>query len=133
MSARRRHRPLLRLFFGLWFLTLGAGPTVAAEKPNILFLLTDDQGYGDLSCHGNPGRSGSDAPGNTYFEPVLLHNGTFEKTAGYCTDVFFAQALRWVESVKGRQPFFCYLPTNAPHAPLQVRPQDEQRYAGRVQ
>src|SRR5205814_5979514 len=59
--------------------------------------------------------------------------GTFEKTAGYCTDVFFAQALRWVESVKGRQPFFCYLPTNAPHAPLQVRPQDEQRYAGRVQ
>lgn len=24
-----------------------------ATKPNILIILTDDQGYGDLSCHGN--------------------------------------------------------------------------------
>lgn len=29
-------------------------PAVAAEKPNVLIVLVDDQGYGDLSCHGNP-------------------------------------------------------------------------------
>jgi arylsulfatase len=30
-------------------------PAQAAEKPpNVLIILTDDQGYGDLSCHGNP-------------------------------------------------------------------------------
>lgn len=26
----------------------------AARPPNIVFVLTDDQGYGDLACHGNP-------------------------------------------------------------------------------
>src|SRR6187401_3412452 len=28
-------------------------PAVAADKPNILIVLTDDQGWGDLSVHGN--------------------------------------------------------------------------------
>ena len=78
-----------------------------------------------------PGSCG-DAPGNTYFDPAILHNGRFEKTKGYCTDVFFGQATKWIESVKGKQPFFCYLATNAPHAPLQVRPEDEKRYADKV-
>ena len=27
---------------------------VAAAKPNVVLVITDDQGYGDLSCHGNP-------------------------------------------------------------------------------
>ena len=27
---------------------------IATDKPNIIFILTDDQGYGDLEAHGNP-------------------------------------------------------------------------------
>lgn len=37
--------------------TLAAGiyaAAPAAEQPNVIVIVTDDQGYGDLSCHGNP-------------------------------------------------------------------------------
>ncbi len=34
-------------------LPLLAGATVAAEKPNVVLIMTDDQGWGDLRSHGN--------------------------------------------------------------------------------
>ena len=33
-------------------ITLASG--AFAKHPNVVFVITDDQGYGDLSCHGNP-------------------------------------------------------------------------------
>lgn len=201
-----------------------------AAKPNVLLIMTDDQGYGDLACHGNPviktpnidqlhkqsvrltnfhvdptcsptrsalmtgryssrtgvwhtimGRSilrrdevtmadvfaangyrtgifgkwhlGDNYPyrpqdrgfhevlsfggggvgqtpdfwGNSYFDDTLLHNGKREKQAGYCTDVFFAAATRFIEANKDR-PFFAYLPTNAPHAPYNVADKHSKPY-----
>ena len=96
------------------------------------------RGFDEVFIHGSggigqhyPGSSG-DAPGNTYFSPVIKHNGKFEKTDGYCTDVFFAQAEKWIASVKGKQPFYAYIATNVPHAPLQVRDEDLARYKDQV-
>ena len=34
--------------------TLAQGPTTKALRPNILFILADDMGWGDLSCYGRP-------------------------------------------------------------------------------
>ena len=207
-------------------ITLLASDAVGAEKscPNVILIMTDDQGYGDLSCHGNPilktphldklhaesirltdfhvdpfctptraalmtgryssstgayrtssGRTmlhtdevtmaevfrqngyatgifgkwhlgdnyphrpqdrgftytlwhrcggvgqASDFWGNDYFDDTYEHNGKLEKFSGYCTDVWFAGAKKFIEqSVKADKPFFCYIPTNAPHGPYFV-------------
>ena len=202
----------------LCFLEMNA----VADQPNVILLLTDDQGYGDMSCHGNPflttpeidrlyrdsvrltdchvdptcsptraalmtGRYSSrvgvwltygsrhhlnreevtmadvfhengyrtaifgkwhlgdnypfrphdrgfdeslihgggmigetpDHWGNDYYDDVFLRNGVPEESEGYCTDVWFDEAIRFIDR-NGKRPFFMYLSTNAPHGPLHV-------------
>lgn len=239
-TNRSKNRARVVLAVALGALGLCPSPASASEKPNIIFLLAADVGYGDLSCHGNPviktphldrlhregarftdfhvsptcsptraalmtgrhefksgvthtvfererlslkattlaqvlksagyatgvfgkwhlgdedayqpGRrgfdetfihgggaigahhpgSGGDLAGNSYFNPLVRHNSAFVQTQGYCTDVFFGQALKWMESVKGKRPFFAYVPCNAAHAPLDCPPDYEKRYASKV-
>ena len=201
---------------------IGAGCAATARKdsrPNVLFILLDDAGYGDVGCHGNPQvqtptidrlwsestrlthfyaqpvctptraclmtgryflrtkaidtlyrdqmdpqevtmaqafksagyrtgifgkwhlgsnypmrpidrgfdeavaiRSGGmahwfDYPANSYFNPVLEHNGRAQRYEGYCNDIFFQEAGKFIGKHRN-EPFFCYLATNLPHDPL---------------
>lgn len=80
-----------------------------------------DQGFDESLIHEGGGiAQPSDPPdGNSYFNPKLLHNGKRVQRQGYCTDVFFSEAMRFIEAHRTR-PFFVYLTPNAPHTPLQV-------------
>src|SRR6185312_6582679 len=58
---------------------------------------------------------------NSYFDTRLYRNGKPVKGEGYCTDVFTDATIGFIEANRG-QPFFAYLPFNAPHGPLDVDP-----------
>jgi len=224
----------MRAFCLLSCVTVLASQPVVADQPNVVIVLTDDQGYGDLSSHGNPvlktpnldrlreqsirltdfhvapmctptrgqlmtgcdalrngamnvssGRTllrrgyptmadvfkvngyrtgefgkwhlGDNSPyrpqdrgfeesitfpsshigsapdffTNDYFDDVYSHNGERKQYEGYCTDVFFEEAKRWMKDrAAAKEPFFCYIPTNAPHGPLHVPAKYREAYAG---
>jgi arylsulfatase len=99
----------------------------------------DRRGFDEVFIHGSGGigqnypATCADAPPNTenrYFDPVIKHNNTFVKTEGYCTDVFFQQALAWIEQSKDK-PFFAYITTNAPHGPYIVADKYKALYQGK--
>ncbi len=222
----------LLLFATIAFSNLFLPSSLAAEKPNVVIVITDDQGYGDLSCHGNTvlrtpnldalhdeslrltdyhvsptcsptrsafltghwtnrtgvwhtimGRSmlrknevtmgqifkdagyatgmfgkwhlGDNYPfrpedrgytevmrhggggvgqtpdywDNAYFDGSYWHNGTPEPVKGFCTDVFFDYAKRFIKSQKeAGKPFLAYIATNAPHGPMHSPEEFSQPY-----
>ncbi|VTS04208.1 arylsulfatase [Tuwongella immobilis] len=96
------------------------------------------RGFDEVFIHGAGGigqtyaGSCGDAPGNRYFDPVIRKNGQFVKTSGYCTDVFFDEMIRWVDSQRKQGPFFAYVTPNAPHAPLDCPVGSDEPYRGKV-
>jgi arylsulfatase A-like enzyme len=87
-----------------------------------------DLGFDETLMHnaggiGQPGdhRENHWREGEAYFDAVLHRGGVPERSAGYCTDVFADETIRFIEdSVAAGTPFFAYFATNAPHTPLEV-------------
>ena len=85
-----------------------------------------DRGFDHVLAHGGGGvGQAPDFWGNDYFDDTYWHNGTPEKHTGYCTDIWFDGAMRFIEANRNR-PFFVYLTTNAPHGPYNV----SEKYSG---
>ena len=69
-----------------------------------------------------------DTWGNDYFDDTYTCNGKPQQFKGYCTDIFFDEAMTFMrDSVKSGKPFLTYIATNTPHGPL--NPKDEDRVA----
>ena len=67
-----------------------------------------------------------------YFAPMLEQNGRIVKGEGFCIDDFTNKAMRFMtDAVKGKKPFFAYLPYNTPHSPMQVPDRFWQRFKDR--
>ncbi|WP_298369509.1 arylsulfatase [uncultured Lutibacter sp.] len=80
----------------------------------------EHRGFQETVMHGGGGvYQTPDYWGNTYFNDTYFKNGIPQKYEGYCTDVFFDEATKFIKSNKD-EPFFCYISTNAPHGPYNV-------------
>ena len=79
-----------------------------------------DKGF-DLAVQHKAGGVGelSDYWGNTYFNDTYYENNQPQQFEGYCTDIWFSEAIKFIDKNKDN-PFFVYLPINAPHGPLYV-------------
>jgi arylsulfatase len=113
--ARQGYRTAL---FGKWHL--------GDSYPN----LPEQRGFGDAVYHLGWGiTSMADLWRNDYFNGRFRHDGHLNEYPGYCTDVWFKLAKDWIkERNAADEPFFLYLPTNAPHGPLWVADQYRQPY-----
>ena len=91
-------------------------------------LRAQDQGFEDVFMHGGGGvGQGPDYWGNKYFDDTYFRMGVPEKVEGYCTDVWFSDAMRFIEQNRDA-PFFAYISTNAPHGPYLVDKKYSQPY-----
>lgn len=91
--------------------------------------LPHNRGFEEAFYHGGGGVGQQpDYYDNTYFNDTYFRNGVPEKATGYCTDVWFKEALKFIDKNK-QQAFFCYISLNAPHGPYNVPKKYYDQYA----
>lgn len=65
-----------------------------------------------------------------YFDTEMDHNGAITRGKGFIIDDLTNHALEFIEQNRSR-PFFCYLPYNTPHSPMQVPDKFYDRFSGK--
>jgi arylsulfatase A-like enzyme len=87
-----------------------------------------DRGFQEVLIHGGGGVGQTpDFWGNDYFGDTYFRNGKAEKFSEYCDDVWFKEAMSFMEKQKSR-PFFCFISTNVAHHPYHVPEEYSKQY-----
>ena len=82
--------------------------------------LPHQRGFDFALYHGAGGVGQSpDLWENDYFDDAYFVNGKAQRFKGYCTDVYFQEAIKFMKKSKNK-PFFVYIAPNAPHGPFNV-------------
>lgn len=93
----------------------------------------EDRGFAEVYRHGGGGVGQTpDVWDNAYFGGSYFHNGEIVEAQGFCTDVFFNEANRFIsESADAEKPFFAYIALNAPHGPYHAPEEYIAMYEGK--
>ena len=91
----------------------------------------EDRGFTEVLRHGGGGVGQTpDFWDNAYFDGSYFHNSKPEAVKGFCTDVFFDYAKKFIKAQKKTgKPFFAYVATNAPHGPMHSPEEFSKPYA----
>lgn len=86
-----------------------------------------DQGFEYSFIHKGGGIGQPSEPienDRRYTNPILFRNNSEVTTKGYCTDLYFDAAIKFIaRSMTAQRPFFAYIATNAPHSPYHDVPE----------
>jgi arylsulfatase A-like enzyme len=90
----------------------------------------EDRGFDEVMRHGGGGVGQTpDFWDNAYFDGSYFHNSKPESVKGFCTDVWFDYAKKFIKSQKAAdKPFLTYIATNAPHGPMHAPPKFSKPY-----
>lgn len=93
----------------------------------------EDRGYTEVLRHGGGGVGQTpDYWDNAYFDGSYWHNGKPTPVKGFCTDVFFDYAKKFIKTQKSEgKPFLAYVTTNAPHGPMHAPEKYAKPYLGK--
>jgi len=85
-------------------------------------LRPSDQGFEESLVHRGGGLSQPSEPienHGRYTDPILFRNNQKVQASGYCTDVFFEEAMKFIDAARAdKRPFLACIAPNAPHGPF---------------
>ena len=88
-----------------------------------------DQGFEKSLVHrgGGIGQPSDPVGGERkYTDPILMDNGVPRQMTGYCTDIYFDEALKFATSAHEQErPFLAIITDNCPHGPWHDVPAEE--------